>query len=209
MAALVDPLLARVSVLLQDVAHTRWPLAELLNWLNDGQREVVLRKPNAYVVSRAFALAYGTKQVLPADAVLLVDVVRNLSGKAIRQVERAVLDAQNLGWHDQLPATAVQHFCYTPLDPKHFYVYPPNNGTGQVELAYSALPPDCVLGGALSLDEIYQSPLVDYVMYRAYSKDSEQADTQRLILHYAAFDRSLGGKAQLERVPYPATPSQG
>lgn len=209
MTAFVDPLLQRAGILLQDVAHVRWPLVELLGWLNDGQREVVLRKPNANVVNVKVPLGQGTKQSLPDNGVQLIDVVRNVPGNAVRQVARAILDAQNQGWHGQPAAAAVQHYCYAPLDPKHFYVSPPNNGNGAVELVYSATPVDALLGGVLSLDDIYQSALLDYVLYRAYSKNAEAADAQRLMVHYAAFDRSLGGKAQLERVPYPGSPTQG
>lgn len=209
MTTTVDSILARAAILLQDTAHTRWPLTELLDWLNDGQREIVLRKPNANVVNATVALAAGTKQTLPASAVQLFDVVRNVPGSVVRGVDRALLDALDQDWHDATAAAKVQHFCYEPTDPKHFYVYPPNTGTGQVELAYSAIPTAAALGGSLPLDDIYQAPLIDYVLYRAYAKDSEQSEVQRVVLHYAAFDRSLSGKAQLEQVPYPGSPQQG
>jgi hypothetical protein len=195
----VNSTLARASVLLQDATNIRWPQAELLDWLNDGQREVVLRKPNASVKNVAQPMVVGTKQALPADGVQLIDVVRNVPGNAIRIVSREILDAQLPGWHSATPTAAVQHFCYSELDLKNFYVYPPNNGAGTVELIYSASPANAVIGGVISVDDIYQSALLDYIMYRAYSKDSEySADPARATAHYTAFSNSLGGKLQME-----------
>ncbi len=195
----VDSTLARAAVLLQDATNIRWPLTELLNWFNDGQREVVLRKPNASVRNTALPMAQGTKQSIPSDGVQLLDVVRNLPGSAIRIVDREILDAQLPDWHIATQVAQVKHFCYSELDLKNFYVYPPNNGAGVIELIYSAAPANAVLGGVMSIDDIYQSALLDYVMYRAYSKDSEySADPTRVAAHYAAFINSLGGKAQME-----------
>lgn len=95
----VDSTLGRAAVLLQDPTNIRWPLPELLNWLNDGQREVVLRKPNASVRNAPLVMVAGTKQSIPADGVQLLDVVRNLPGSAIRIVDREILDAQLPDWH--------------------------------------------------------------------------------------------------------------
>jgi len=195
----VDSTIARASVLLQDPTNIRWPKAELLDWLNDGQREVVLRKPNASTKNTAVNLVAGTKQSIPNDGVQLLDVVRNMSGDAIRIVDREILDAQLPGWHRMAQAPTVQHYCYSDLDLKNFYVYPPNNGAGQVELIYSASPAPAALGGVISVDDIYQSVLVDYIMYRAYSKDSEYAaDPARVASYYTSFVNSLGGKLQME-----------
>ena len=195
----VDSTLARASILLQDPTNIRWPLWELLNWLNDGQREVVLRKPNAFVRNTALVMIAGTKQSIPSDGVQLLDVVRNLPGSSIRIVDREILDAQLPDWHIMPAVSQVKHYCYSEQDLKNFYVYPPNNGAGVVELIYSASPNNCLIGGVISIDDIYQSALLDYVMYRAYSKDTEyNASPERVEKHYAAFMNSLGGKLQME-----------
>ena len=56
-------------------------------------------------------------------------------------------DARNSGcalpdWHSGLGTVLVKHFVYSERDLKHFYVYPPNTGTGTMELVYSASPLD-------------------------------------------------------------------
>ena len=197
----------KVQVILQDTTGVRWPDSELLDWLNDGQREIVLYKPNAFIKNLAVRMAGGTKQSLPADGVQLIDVVRNMGtngttpGRAVRITMREVLDSQLPDWHSETPNSVVKHYVYSLLDPKNFYVYPPQPAAGQgyIELVYGASPTDTTLGGTITLDDIYQNALVDYILYRAYSKDTEYAaDQNRAAAHQDAYIAALTGKAKVE-----------
>ena len=197
----------KVQVILQDTTGVRWPDSELLDWLNDGQREIVLYKPNAFIKNLAVRMAGGTKQSLPADGVQLIDVVRNMGtngttpGRAVRITMREVLDSQLPDWHSETPSSVVKHYVYSLLDPKNFYVYPPQPAAGQgyVELVYGASPTDTTLVGTITLDDIYQNVLVDYILYRAYSKDTEYAaDQNRAATHQNAYIAALTGKAKVE-----------
>lgn len=206
----VSSVLARCAVLLQDPTNIRWPQAELLEWLNDGQREIALYKPNAFVKNQSKHLSAGTKQSLPNDGVSLLDVVRNMGadgttpGNAIRAVAREILDSQTPGWHASAAAVAAKHFVYSVLDPKHFYVYPPNDGTGHVEIIYVAAPADATLQSTITLDDIFVTALVNYVMYRAYSKDAEfAANAAAAQAYYQAFQGNLAGKAGAEAASNP------
>jgi len=61
-----------------------------------------------------------------------------------------------------------------------------------------------VLGTTINIDDIYANALVDYMLYRAYSKDAEYAgNAQRAVAHYTAFSNSLGVliKNELDRNP--------
>lgn len=204
--------LSRVSMLLQDTTNIRWPLAELLDWLNDAQREIVLLKPNASTTNTAVQLAAGTKQTLPADGVSLIDISRNMGtsgstpGKGIRITMREILDAQLPDWHMSTASAEVKHYVYSPLDPKTFYVYPPQPvaSRGYVELIYSASPADATLGGAINVDDIYQPVLIDYILYRAYSKDTEYAaDVARAQGYQQSFFGALTGKLKGEAMTNP------
>lgn len=197
---LTDAILNRVSILLQDAANTRWPQTELLDWLNDGQREVALYKPNACVRNIDTVLIKGSKQTIPADGNSLVDIPRNTNGAAIRITSRSELDAQLPDWHITSKANAkVAHFCYSEHDPKTFYVYPPSPGGNSIEIIYNANPANAALGGVISIDDIYASALVDYVAYRAYSKDTEYAaNAQNASNHYQIFISAIKGKYSAE-----------
>lgn len=202
-------LITNATILLQDPTNVRWPIAELVGWLNDGQREIVAFKPNACVKNIGVVLVAGTKQSLPADGINLIDVVRNVSsGTAIRIVSREILDAQVPGWHAATAAADAKHFCYSPLDPKYFYVYPPQpNSPGTVEMVYTAVPIDIALVSGqinpntqvIGIDDIYASPLLNYVMFRAYGKDAEYARNAELQKVYAdLFQMQLTGKVASE-----------
>ena len=205
---IASSVIEKAQTILQDVTGVRWPVAdELLGWLNDGQREVVILKPNSHVKNLAVRMAAGTKQSLPADGVQLIDAVRNMGtngstpGRAVRIVMREILDAQVPNWHFATAAAEAKHYVYSLLDPKNFYVYPPQPAVspGYIELVYGASPTDAVLAGAITLDDIYQNVLVDYILYRAYSKDTEYAaDQNRAAAHQNAYIAALTGKAKVE-----------
>lgn len=67
--------------------------------------------------------------------------------------------------------------------------------------------------GDISLPDIYGNVLQDYVLYRAYTKDSEYAGNgQRAQAHYAAFANALGIeiKATVAVAPNPVSnPNRG
>ncbi len=204
----------KVQIVLQDTTGVRWPdSTELLGWLNDGQREVLIYKPNAYVRNESITLAAGTKQSLPAAAIQLIDVPRNMGadgatpGRSIRIVMREILDAQNPDWHAMAPVAVTKHYTYSPFDPKHFYVYPPANGATKVEVIYAATPDNVPsLGASITLDDIYQNVLVDYILYRAYSKDTDYAaNPGRAATSQAAYIAALTGKTQAEVLANPNT----
>jgi hypothetical protein len=190
---------------LQDNTSIRWPINELVRYLNDGQREVVLYRPDAMVTNATITCAAGSKQSLPANGAKLIEVVRNAIGahRAVRMVNREILDAQTPNWHNLAGVAEVLHFMYDARDPRVFYVYPPATNSAQLDIVYAAYPADITepadgalytaVTGNISLPDIYGNVLQDYVLYRAYMKDSEYAGNgQRATSHYAAFANALG-----------------
>ena len=198
----------RASLLLQDVTNVRWgTTSDLLLWLNDGQREVVLLKPEACVSSAAILLtANATKQnIVTASspkAIMLIDIVRNMGaagttdGDGIRLSSREILDAGIPNWHSATnTAGKIVHDVFDPRNPKTFYVFPKAPSSAwYVEAVFSSSPTDTDYASAvIGVDDIYANALLDYVMYRAYSKDADYAQNAQLAAaHYQAFVNSLG-----------------
>jgi hypothetical protein len=197
---LASAVLQRVQDILQDTTGVRWPEAELIRYLNDAQREVVLHKPDASSATRSVPLVAGTKQAIPADGLRLLDVVRNMGvggnapGRAITLLGRGVLDAQRRGWHAETASASVDHYLFDMRDPKTFYVYPPATGTTQIEVMISVVPADIATAASpVALPALYSNALIDYVLYRAYSKDADfAANLERSMVHYQAFATALG-----------------
>lgn len=213
-------ILRRVVETLQDPTSIRWPVSELVRYFNDAQREIVMYRPDAAVINAPVPLLAGSRQALPAGATKLLDVVRNSGGskRAIRLTNREILDAQLPGWHAQSGVTEVLHFMYDLREPRVFYVYPPAAASGAaVDVTYAAMAPDIAepaegalygaVTGDLGVPDIYANAVQDYVLYRAYTKDSEYAgNAARAQAHYAAFANALGVeiKATVAVAPNPA-----
>lgn len=205
MAIAAQSIIRRAVETLQDTTSIRWPINELVRYLNDGQREIVIHRPDSMVTNASHSLAAGSKQTIPSNGAKLIEVIRNSGGskRAVRLCNREILDAQSPGWHNLAGVTELLHYMFDPRDPKTFYVYPPAGAGASVDLVYAAYPTDIVepadgalytaVSGNISLPDIYGNALGDYVLYRAYTKDSEYAgNAQRAVNHYTAFANSLG-----------------
>lgn len=204
-------LVNRVKNILNDSTSIRWPEIELLGYLNDAQREIVLLRPDALTKTESVALTVNnTKQQIPSAGIRLMSVVRNMGsdgqtpGKAVRLVDRAVLDTQVPDWHSSEAATEVAHYVFDPINPKVFYVYPRVGTAKQVEIIYSASPVDIAIGATITIDDIYANAIINYIFYRAYSKDAEYAQNPNLAASYwNSFVQELGLKTQVDTVTDP------
>lgn len=211
----VIDILDRAGIILQDNTNVRFPNAELLKFFNDAQKEVVLHRPDASMVNTTFACATGSKQTLPAAALRLTEIVRNVGGRSITQLQRRILDETLPNWHETVAGTnKIEHFIYDPVDPKTFYVYPKAvSGTHSIEIVFSSSPTDIAISDfssdttVIGLDDVYSNCLLDYILYRSYQKDSEFAgNAQRAMMHYQSFATALGIKTQADgaATPFPA-----
>lgn len=201
----------RASMIIQDLTNVRWPLTELINWLNDSRRELAVVRPDIYSVSAPVALTAGAKQALPSGGLRLMDVPRNSSGPAITITQRGFLDQQNPGWH-QMPASGtIKHFMLDERNPSTFWVYPPANSSASVEIIYQQAPADYSASSALSpYEELYGGAIVDYICYRAFSKDSEYAgNAQRAVAHYTQFINSLNAGGAINAATSPNVQNVG
>lgn len=193
-------LVERVRELVQDKAGTRWTDPEMLSWLNDGLLELVLYKPTAVTARRVLPLTQGTFQTLPSDTVQLIRITHNDGGNSIRVVDVDRLDAIAPAWRAMAQTRTVEHYMYDPLTPTGFEVYPPNDGRGRVSATLGVKPaPMIALTANVPVDDIYYPPLVDYLLYRAYSKHSKFAgNDQRAAAAYARFGQAVGIKLSAE-----------
>lgn len=230
MSATAAEVLDRARRIILDETSVRWPLPELLLWTDDGQREIAVHKPTATAESVVLPLAEGTRQVIPDDYQSLLRIIRNIveapeegprvAGRAVRIVPRDQLDALNPNWHDPVAVpfdAQARHYVYDEASPREFFVYPGNDGSGRVEATLSRIPGRLQIEqGAdpedlasyeavpLAVSRIYLSALVDYVLYRAYSKDSQFAgNAERAAAYFNQFANAVGIKGQAEAATTP------
>jgi len=198
-------LINKVAVTLLDPTFVRWTQQELLSYLNDAQRQIVMFRPDANTVNATHTCTASAKQTLPDAALRLVNVIRNKDGRAITKVDRAILDVQLPTWFETaITADGVKHFVHDPADPKVFYVFPKPTTNNEVEIVYSTSTADIAITNftsdtqAIKLDDIYANAIMDYMIYRAYQKDSEYANLSRAAAYYQSFFQSIGVKAQMD-----------
>lgn len=196
----------KATIQLIDLTNIRWTRAELLSWLNDGMRQIVLIQPSASSTTVSKLLVAGTRQTIPVDGWLLLSVYRNMGtngttpGRTIRIISREIIDGFNPNWHTDTAKAEVRNYVYTDQDQTAFYVSPPNTGTQYIELNYSAQITDLTAETQpIPIFDIFQSALMDYILYRACSKDAEYAPGLQLAQGYlATFVAAIQGKAGSE-----------
>lgn len=220
---LVSSILSKAAILIQDISNVRWPEAELVGWLNDGQREVVQHRHDSSVLNASIALtANVTRQVLPAGSIALLNITRNMGvdgltpGAPIKKIERTWLDALVPAWNSETGATEIKNYIANPLDPKHFEVYPRPHATTvvQVEALLCVQPADCALpsatpGAVTTLADEYSIPLINYIVFRSLSKDAEAGDAQRAGGYLSLFMAGLGIKSRSDASATSSTTNTG
>lgn len=208
---LASSIITKASTVLFDVIGIEWSRLELLGWLNDGQRQIVTMAPSANNRTVAIPLVRGTRQSIPADGWTLLAVYRNFGtdgstpGRSVRLVARKMLDAFNPNWHADPTATVVQDYLFDPMDQTKFWVYPPSDGTGSVEVNYSSSAADLTAETQpIAVNDVFEPMLLDYILARACSKDSEFSPGMDLAEKYmGSFTTNMTAKIAAETASNP------
>lgn len=217
----VVDLISRAKTILQDTTSVRWSLSELQWWLNDSYRETLIFRPDSNTLTGEFVCVAGPRQVLTSTfsaASRLISVVRNTATTSnkygVRLVDKRVLDDQRKGWYTETPTVSIEEYVFDARQPREFMVYPPATTAARLEVVYAQVPSphaltDEQLGNAattevIRIDDTFANALLDYVLFRAYTKDSDQqGNAARAVAHYQAFQNSLGVSAQANAASQP------
>jgi len=215
----VSDLIQRARKLLndEDQVQYRWADAELISWINDAQRAVATLRPDACPDTKIVNLVAGTKQSIPAENFRLLDIVRNVAsdgvtpGRAVGIIERETLDLFDPYWHKGKAKAEARHFTYDERTPTVFFVFPPVNAGTKVEAVFSKYPVKVDdLDDDLELPETYFEATLNYVMYRAYSKDTEFTSNPQVAGAYlAAYNNLMGVKTLKTNAFSPVTNRKG
>lgn len=203
MTVLASAIITKAARLLGDINNIKFPRSELLGYLNDGQRQIILIAPNSSNYTTVVKLVAGSRQSIPSDGWLLLDLYRNMGtsgttpGRVIRIVSKEVMDSFNPNWHAETASAVANSYVYDIQDQTAFWVYPPNTGTGYIQLNYARVPTDITAETqAISVNDILQTAILDYIMFRAYSKESLNLEAAQG--HWASFTLALGAKEKTE-----------
>ena len=196
MATTVKSILNRTAILLNDLEYERWTEQELLGWLNDGQKAIATAPAtDAYVIRGNVTAVAGSVQSLPSDGIRLVDVVKNSNGAPVLQSDYATADILGGAWRAGTTGPAENYF-FDERNPKQFEVYPPQAGGETIEIVYGAKPATIGINDNILIDDLYSDALVNYITYRALSKDTEDASPElgRATAFFRAYLQATGQK---------------
>lgn len=200
MSTLASTILDEVNIVLNDTNFIRWPKAELVKYFNAAREALTLRRPDAVTEDTEFTCVSGTKQTGPADMHRLLDVPFNIDGVAIRgPYERKILDDTRPEWRTTKDEPAAQVFMYDERNPKTFNLYPGVAAGAKVNIVYTkmlvAIVEADLTTATTEIDEVWDNSLIDWILYKCYSKDSEYtANSNRAQMHLNAFRTAIGDK---------------
>lgn len=187
----VKNLIDRISRDLIDLRNVRWSRPELIDFMNDAIAAIVIRRPD---LSRATAVVATSSNTvaLPTDAYQIL-AVNHIDNVAATFVSINKLNQLYPEWRTTVGAPV----CWTrnELDETTLFLYPSPLEQVNVEVVYSRTLKVTDESAAFPLSEVYEGVVADFVMYRAYNKDSlNPAEGQKAQLHLQAFATALGDK---------------
>lgn len=202
---------------LSDIDGVRWPAFELVGYLNSAQREVIRLRPDQKCTTAPVSLVAGFHQQIPPEAMAFMTIRNNSTGRKrrITKISLAQLDAVAPDWRSKPGTLEISHFMHDLTEPRSFEVYPPAAVGAQVDMTYSLYPvdvqvapgaqPASAVNGNTDLPEHWEAALLDYVLFRAYSKDAEFGGNANMATAYLGmFNAAMG--TQLESSALVANP---
>lgn len=215
MATKVSTILLNAATALTDERdHRRWPLPELMRYLSDGLLETLELRPQAFSESQTHNLTSGSRQAVE-DVYSVLDVPMNVDPsdptvpkRTVRRVTKAHLDSFDRDWHSATPATLVNNAVLDSYQKHRFWVHPPSDGTGAVEVEVAVAPETITIADGddpdmldsydieLPIDAVYAPALTYYVLHRAWAKDADfAANQQNSNQYYELFKQAVGAEA--------------
>lgn len=208
MALIAGSLFYACSIELNDLDYVRWTKENLAEYLTDAIAVMSALKPTLFTVFEPLRLAPGKRQTVPAAYTELIDVLYNLlpdgtEGEPINA--GSFTAARALGRSACTPAYGVGYVVrsYTvhPENDTFYSVDPPAPTVNPMPavMALVRLAPNVIVAEtdavvmANTTPETYRSALLEWMLYRAFARDSESSDSfQKSQAHYKAFYQFLG-----------------
>ena len=188
----------------QDEDEDLWDIEDLINWYNQGTRVIVSLDPRANSVIEPVKLASGVRQVCPAGSVGFIGVLRNMgtdgatAGRGVFPTTLEALTAYSPSYSTETAAEVVFNAMPDIADKTRYFVYPPSDGEGYVELEHGKVPAAVVYdedgnweSNLVGIRENYLDALFNYLWYRMFQKDTD-VPSEKSAEFYALFLSAMG-----------------
>jgi hypothetical protein len=201
--------------------YVRFPQDELIGYLNEALAQLAIAKPTLFRTLTTLTLGAGAQQLLPDSIESVEDIIFNVNPDGS-------LGAPVLPGAFNLERTygkgvcitepySVRSFASLPSSDQFFFVDPPvPPGTTVRVQALVTLAPQVVTTPETPIDLPNASPLTyrnhlkDWMLYRAFSKDTEsQTSATNAQQHFKSFYQAVGGPPRTKKaVPLPEAEKQ-
>ena len=195
-----------------DESNDEYSEQNLLDLYHLSVKEIINLAPRSHTESRIWKLAPMTRQVCPADAVEIVDVIMNMGadgatpGAAIRETTLDIMKALLPGWEADAATDVVEHFMKLSESKTEFMIYPPSTGNNYLMGRVTTIPAQVMWdsGGdwklaVIPIDDTFSHAIINGMVYIAYDDDSDTpGNTPRSQVFYGRFLQDLGLRQQKE-----------
>ena len=194
----------KAKVITQDLKDVFWPVSEPLDWLNAGQRDIAVNRPDVSSTLESHTCLQGPTQTIPADGLRFLDCTHNLAtGYVITPINRKDLDVVQRNWQRKdTDADEVYHYVFDERFPKQFKLYPAPALGVLVEIGFSKSPTPVTLSAfdgtdvsPISIDDTYEMALVYFVLAMLFQKKTNvTAHRDKVTQYYSMYYQTLGVK---------------
>lgn len=195
--------------LVVDKNMIRWDKAFWVDAYNAAVRAVLAVRPDALTKTELVTCVAGTSQTIPTDARYLIDVIRNDAGGAISgPISLKMFNDYRPDWRNSSGAPEASGYLYDERNKDTFYVYPGVNAGIKIECVFAWEPTaisesDFDVDTLSELNPMYDNAIIEWLIYRAFSEDSEiTANNQRAQTAISTFRLLLGDKTNGDNANY-------
>lgn len=195
-----------------DESNDEYSEQNLLDLYHLAISEIINLVPRSHTESKSWKLAPGTRQIAPADAAEVVDIVMNMGsdgatpGGTIRETTLDVMKALLPGFEADTPTDLAEHWLKLPESKVQILIYPPSTGNNWVLGRVTTIPAKTIWdsGGnwklnIIPLDDTFSTAIINGMVYMAYDDDSDiPGNTPRSQVYYGRFLQDLGLRQQKE-----------
>ncbi|WP_319000701.1 phage adaptor protein [Burkholderia metallica] len=211
---IVRDVVREVAALLNDdeeeFEFTHWTESDLVEYANDAALQITQWRAGEFSKPHTIDLVAGARQTLPSDGIAFYRVAGTIDryGRTIGQPSATDTAATRIAanWFEQLACRrltgdyAVRSFASDADDQTAFYVDPPVPPGKKIQavVLYASVPVRAEAGDVLLVPAIYHNAVIEWMLYRAYGKDTESAtDAMRSTEHHTTFNNMMAGAQQL------------
>lgn len=198
----VDEVVQRAAEVLNDPNHDRWTYSNMVEWVNQAISAICRLRPSAHIEKVDIPLIEGAIQALDPSYSgfvrgLYTKVGGSTPGKTPIKGELGAITLIDANWMSAASNDEIDEVMYDPETPHTFFVYPPQPAatTNTLYAEVGTIPPLSIPADTIPIPSMFDTAIVDYVLWRAYSMDAEHASQDgRAAVHYNTFKAAVLGR---------------